>query len=565
MRIASWKSYLDHYQPFRNTLVISVAFSVVRSLFVVPIALLVRYIFDNAIPTGEITSLWMGGSAILLLHIANSGVTLWIQYVAVRAVKSVTYQLRIELIEKLYTLSRQYYSKGDGSTLHASIIQETSRLDFMGEVLITRLLPGLVGTVALSGLLIYLNARLFLILICVGPIFYLVAKWLGRLVRQRADAKHRAFEAFSRGVLFVLQRMDLTRILAAERVELERQRQHLDQLRHTARSLSWLSTAQTLLQNALVTAAIALILVLGGLSILAERMTVGELLAYYLAAGLLANSLHDVSFTIPQVISGNESLRTMSKVLAIDDTRPYAGRKRIDFRGEICLENVGFTYGDDFALHDINILTRPGSISALVGPNGAGKTTIMNIVLGFNRPQSGRLCADGVPFDELDIPHLRRQMGVVTQHSIIFPGTIWDNISYGSPDISRDQMIRAAQQATAHDFIEALPSGYHTQVGEDGLLLSGGQRQRIALARALLHDQVLLILDEPAKHLDEDGVRELMRNLKNLAHHPAVLVISHDAAIVSEAQQFYVLRYGRIVEAVETPSSASLEFDAGAA
>ena len=172
----------------------------------------------------------------------------------------------------------------------------------------------------------------------------------------------------------------------------------------------------------------------------------------------------------------------------------------------------------------------------------------MHLVLGFYRPQEGRLYADGHPFDELDMRDLRRQMGVVMQDPIIFPGTVLENIVYGCCEADMDRVVRAAQLAMAHEFVQQLPQGYDTAVGEHGMLLSGGQRQRIAVARALLRQPRLLILDEPNVHLDEAAVSRLIDNVREMANRSAILVISHDPSVLSLAQRTHVLLDGRIVD-----------------
>jgi ABC-type multidrug transport system fused ATPase/permease subunit len=196
---------------------------------------------------------------------------------------------------------------------------------------------------------------------------------------------------------------------------------------------------------------------------------------------------------------------------------------------------------------------------AIVGPNGSGKTTIVNLILGFYRPQKGTLCADGHLFSDLDIVHLRRHIGVVTQDAILFSGTILDNITYGYPDASREQVTQAARLATADEFIQQLARGYETLVGENGLLLSGGQRQRIAIARALLRQPRLLILDEPTNHLDTAAARRLMENLRSLPHKPACLMISHDVETVRKAQFVHFLQQGRIVATERQATLSSCE------
>lgn len=311
--------------------------------------------------------------------------------------------------------------------------------------------------------------------------------------------------------------------------------------------MAWLRAAYSLVQNTIVASSGVVILIVGGGAVATGFMTLGELLSFYTAVALLRAHLNTISSCIPQVIEGNESLTTLYNLLEMKDSRPYSGTKRIVFSGRITLESVCFQYKDQPVLHDINLTIHPSTTVAIVGPNGSGKTTIANLILGFYRPQKGQLCADDHPFSELDIVHLRRHIGVVTQDPIIFPGTILENITYGSTDASFQQVIRASELATAHEFIQELPQGYDTFVGESGVLLSGGQRQRIALARAFLRQPRLLILDEPTNHLDEVAVRQLMNNLKRLDNVPAALIIGHDMDITREAECVYVLQEGCVV------------------
>ena len=200
------------------------------------------------------------------------------------------------------------------------------------------------------------------------------------------------------------------------------------------------------------------------------------------------------------------------------------------------------------ALKSIDLTVEEGDFFALLGPNGAGKTTIANLILGFYRPQEGRIYMDDQPLNELDVVYLRRFIGTVRQDPIFFPGTIFENITYGNPDIDPHRVNQMADLATAHEFINQLPNGYDTFVGEDGVQLSGGERQKIAIARALLRKPRLLILDEPTIHLDDRTVHKLVNNLMSLKFEPTILLISHDINIVKEAANIYVLHEGRILE-----------------
>ena len=511
--------------------------------------MLVRYAFDKVIPDRDPGLLLLIGVTILLLYVANAAVTLWVRHRTLRLTKIAIRRLREELLGKLYTFSRTYYTRADRSKLHAGIVQDSERLDVMTYALVAQLIPAIVTSVAFGIVLTFLNWVLFLVMMGVTPLLFLASARIGGLLRDRVRTFYRSFETFSKGTLFVLQMMDLTKIQSGERFELERQAKHLEDLRLASATMAWLSAALGLFQYTAVVSAGIIILIIGGASVARGSMTLGQLLSFYVAFGLLGTYLQIIGAAVPGIIAGNQSLTTLFDILRAEDEAPYSGRKRIAFQGKVSLESVTFQYKDRPVLYDVSLTLRPGTTVAIVGPNGAGKSTIANLILGFYRPQHGELLADGHPYSGLDLADLRRQMGVVMQDPHIFAGTILENITYGDPDLSPERVAEAARMATADEFIQGLPSGYETFVGESGVLLSGGQRQRIAIARALARQPKLLILDEPTVHLDRAAVRRLMANLRRIDTPPATLIISHDMDVIRDAEIVYRLQDGRITNA----------------
>ncbi|MFC1811651.1 ABC transporter ATP-binding protein [Thermodesulfobacteriota bacterium] len=548
INIQAWQYYSRLFKGFSRLLVICIAASIGQSLLLLPIPLFVRHIFDQTIPSGDYYFLGVAGGIIFLLYFLNGGVSLWTRHVFLKTTKVAILRFRSKILRKLYTLSRTHYSEVDREKLHASLVQDTERLDIMSNALASQFIPSLMISITLAGVLLYLSWILFLVSLSAVPIFLLASKFIGKRVKRRIHDFHRTFEVFSKGALFVLQMMDLTRIQSAEKFEVKRQEENFEELRVISGQMAWLRSAYILVQTTIVAATGALVLIVGGIAVVKDVITIGNLLSFYAAAVLFRNQLYKISYSIPQIFEGNQSLATLYNFMQIQDSRPYSGNKRIDFKGTVTLENVSFQYRDTRILYQIDLTVHPNQMVALVGPNGAGKSTIVNLILGFYRPQEGGLFADGCPYDGLDVVHFRRQVGVVTQDPIIFPGTVLENITYGSPEADTAEVVRAAELAIAHDFILRLPEGYDTFVGERGILLSGGQRQRIAVARALLRRPQLLILDEPTHHLDKIGVLELMGNLKRIEQVPSVLIISHDVDILDEADQFYYLKEGRVVD-----------------
>jgi ATP-binding cassette subfamily B protein len=286
--------------------------------------------------------------------------------------------------------------------------------------------------------------------------------------------------------------------------------------------------------------------VVGGIGVAHHEMTVGQLLSFYAIVALLQAQVSTVVSLLPLVVSGEESLRRLDVILDADQPMPYAGRRRIDFSGSITLSAVTFGYGSEPLLEDVELELEAGEQVVVVGPNGAGKSTLASLILGLYRPWSGRLLADGVPYDELDMRHLRRAFGVVLQDPVIIPASAAENIAYGRPEATPADIRRAAELAGAAAFIERLPRGYDTWVGDEGSLLSGGERQRLAIARALISSPRLLILDEPTTHLDDEAIATVQANLDALPGAPGVLTITHDEAIARAAARVIYIRDGRL-------------------
>ena len=231
------------------------------------------------------------------------------------------------------------------------------------------------------------------------------------------------------------------------------------------------------------------------------------------------------------------------------DDAPRPGESEASFSREIAFDGVSFAYGTDPpVLRDVSFRVPKGAVVAIVGPSGAGKTTLVDLVPRFHDPTAGRVLVDGAPTTALSRPSLRHLMGVVSQDTVLLNDSVRANIAYGRPEASADEVEAAARAANAHDFIELLPSGYDTRLGERGTRLSGGQRQRIAIARALLRDPPILILDEATSALDAESERLVQQAIDRLMEDRTVLVIAHRLATVRHADLIVVLQDGRVVE-----------------
>ena len=517
-----------------------------QALLLLPVLLLIRHAVDAVIPQRHIGLLIQIGGAIFALRALGSLIALWLRAAHVRVLKQATLRLREDLLQRLFMLSRAAYSRLDRDTTHARIVLDTERLDEMSHAMVARLLPALFSAAVLVVLLAFLNARLLLLTLALAPLLLLSIRATGGLVKRRVFVFQRAFEMFSNGIQFVLQHMDLTLVQSFEAREAERRRADMDRLRRASERMAFVYAVHGQLQTITVTLCGVVILVAGGAAVAAGQMTLGGFLSFWVAAGLLNQHVMTIVGAIPEAIAGNESMVTLHRFAMSCEPRPYRGREVIPFSGRVRLQSVEFGYGGSPVVRDVRLDLGPGETAAIAGPNGAGKSTLLYLILGFYRPQRGELTADGVPYDRLDLVELRRRIGVVMQHPTFFAGTVRENIAYGYPEATTEEITRAARLALADDFIRALPKGYDTPIGEEGILLSGGEVQRIAIARALLRRPRLLILDEPTNHLETAAIHRLLDQLSRLEDRPGVLIISHDRDVLRHVERVHHLENGML-------------------
>jgi len=297
--------------------------------------------------------------------------------------------------------------------------------------------------------------------------------------------------------------------------------------------------------------AIAGVLWYGGMEVLAGRLSAGGLASFLFYLIFIAASVGAFTGLYSQV---QEALGATRRIFEIIDTQPdvqdrpgAAAMPRVS--GRIEFEGVEFSYDERIAvLHGINLSVEPGEVLALVGPSGAGKSTVFNLIPRFYDPTAGRVKIDGRDLREVTQRSLRDQIGIVPQETLLFGGTIRENILYGRLDATDDEITAAAHAANAHEFIMEFPDGYGTIVGERGVKLSGGQRQRIAIARAILKDPRILLLDEATSSLDSESEGLVQEALERLMKNRTTVIIAHRLSTVQVANRIAVLEAGRLVE-----------------
>jgi ABC-type multidrug transport system fused ATPase/permease subunit len=536
--------FLGYYRPRLTRLVIFALGAMAQSLLVLPVLALIRFAFDSAIPGGDVDALVAVGLGIILLRAVGSAISLLLRSHVLHTIKGTITELRRDLVSRVYQLSHRYFAGVDLAVLHTRIVQDSERVDQLSNTLFSGVVPAVAASLMLFAVLCALNWTLVLAGGLVFPLMWLLTRWSGWLVRGHVFTFQRAFEGFSKGVQFTVRQLDLTRGKGFEAEELERQQGHIGELYATGHRMAMSYAVHSQVQRTLTGIAGIIILVVGGTAVARATMTIGEFITFYVAAGMFYGYVDTLTSSIPELLAGNASLVTLHRFMTDGEPEPYRGVRHIAFDGSVELRGVSFSYGGEPVLRHVDLTVPPGSQVAIVGANGVGKSTIVQLLMGFYRPQQGQVLAAGLPFDEIDIKELRRSIGIVPQRPQFFAGTVRENIAYGSPNATQEEIDAASRMALADEVIASLPNGYDTSIGEHGVRLSGGEGQRLAIARALLGRPRMLILDEPTNHLDVQAIARLMRGLAEQRERPTLLVISHDLTVVNHADRVYRLHDG---------------------
>jgi ATP-binding cassette subfamily B protein len=406
------------------------------------------------------------------------------------------------------------------------------------------------GSLMVGAVFFALTPRIAVLALLPVPLIVYGAFWFqARLAARYASVREAAGSLNSR-LNNNLLGIATIKAYAAEDYEADHVRRASDAYRAENSSAIRFSAAITPIIRMAVLAGFAVTLLYGGMLALSGELGVGS---YSVLVYLTQRLLWPMTRLADMTDLYQRSMASVERVMNLLDTRvgiAYAGRALAPgaVRGEVRFDDVSFAYDQQPTLQHISLCIDAGSSVAFVGSTGSGKSSLVKLLLRFYEPQSGTVCIDGQPIAELALQDLRRLIGYVAQDSFLADSTVAENIAYGLPGATRDQVVAAAVAAEAHQFISALPNGYDTEVGERGQKLSGGQRQRIALARAIVRDPRILVLDEATSAVDNETEAAIQRSLEKLVVGRTSLIIAHRLSTVRRADRIHVVEGGRIVE-----------------
>ena len=463
----------------------------------------------------------------------------------------VMHDLRRALYHHIQRLSLAYHDRKSTGDLISTV---TADIDAIQDFISQALLGIVVAVLTLVGMLLvmfYIDWRFTLIALSITPFLFFVVYSYTHRIKQASRALRRKEGEVVSVVEEVLSSIRVVKAFAREDYEEERfTKQSLESVEMALRARS-LKAKLAPVVEVIIAVGTCLVLWYGVNLVMTNQMTPGSLLVFLFYLGKMYKPMKDLSKMTDTMSKAAVGYERIHEVIETEDkVRNLPGAKKAPpLKGEIQFDHVDFGYTEGYpTLKDVSLKVEPGQLAALVGPTGAGKTTIISLIGRFYDPLKGAVKIDGQDIRNYKMKSLRRQMSFVLQETLLFKATIWQNIAYGKPEASREEILRAAQLANADEFIRNLPEQYDTMVGEKGVTLSGGQRQRIAIARALIRNAPLLILDEPTSGLDAASEELVFEALGRLMEGRTAIVIAHRLATVRRADVIFVLEKGRIVE-----------------
>lgn len=505
----------------------------------------------NAVEKGEFEQRALLAVMIVVIFFMRGAGTFIGTYSLAYIARQAIHGLRADLFNKLQTLPVSYFAQGKSGQMLAKLTYNVEQVtEAVTEAVKVALREGLT-VIGLFGYMLYINWKLTLVFVAAAPFMGIVVMIASKRLRRQSRKIQESVGDITDSASEAIKGHQIVRIFGGANFEKRRFHEASDRNRRQFMKMTVTQAINTPMIQMLVALALAALMFIAMHPEVMAGMSTGGFVAFLTAAGLITKPLRlltDVNSKIQKGIAASESVFAILDAADEVDT----GTRRItSIKGRICLENLSYKYGPDLppALDNLNFCIPANTTVALVGRSGSGKSTLVSLLPRFNDGWEGKLTLDGVPIEEVTLQSLRAQIALVNQQVVLFNGTIADNIAYGAmSDASRDDILAAAEAAHVTEFLDRLPKGLDTEIGEGGVLLSGGQRQRIAIARAILKNAPILILDEATSALDTESERHIQAALDEVVKGRTTLIIAHRLSTIEKADMIVVMEHGQIVE-----------------
>lgn len=540
--------YKGHY----GRLLLSVLFYIIKSCPTWILPLITADLIDLVItqPENVMTRIIIDLVVAVVLVILNVPFhTLYVRMYS-RAIRHVEASLRGAMIRKLQQLSISFHKEMQSGKIQSKVMRDVEGVTGLGTQMFNTVLSVIINATITLVVVISSEWRVFLMFLVCVPAAVIIRRLFFKRMRENNHAFRKQIEQTSAAVFDMEELVPVTRAHALEEYETDKLTTEVTGIAERGEALDRLNGQFGATGWAAMLVFQTLCLFFTGWLALRGEITVGQVSLYQSYFGSLVGYVSSILHLLPTLSHGMESIRSIGEILSARDIEENVGKPKKDgIRGAYEFRDVHFSYDEKTpVLSGLNLTVRAGETVALVGESGAGKTTIINLVVGFNHPTAGEMLVDGEDLSALDLPSYRQYLAVVPQNTILFSGTIRENITYGMPDVTDEELWHAIRAARLESTIEQLPDGLETRVGEHGNKLSGGQRQRICIARAIIRDPRVIIFDEATSALDSVTEREIQQAIENLTADRTTFVVAHRLSTIKNADKIAVIRDGRCVE-----------------
>jgi ABC-type multidrug transport system fused ATPase/permease subunit len=517
-------------------------------LLQLPAPILTMYIVDSAVDgasTEWITKLALVFLGLILLRSALSFVS---ERATLQLKETVIQEIGANLIQHLHRLPSGFFANRHSTYLQSRVMSDSRAIEgALARTLVNVVINGLTFLVGL-GFVLYIRYQLALLLLSFLAVFAFIRYYANDRMRALSQQMQEIQASTSAAVSESFAGVRTVKVFGREEAQSGRLRDRLGTLRDIYVNTNWFAILAGLGTGTITSICAAFVLWYGARAVLAGEMTLGEVVAVLTFLSFLYTPINSL---VAANLSIHQSAAAIQRIYEFLEEVPERreGLQLDTVQGRIEARGLAFAYpGGDPVLDDVDLAIEPGTKVALVGKSGAGKSTLVNLLVRFYEHQEGELLLDGHDVRKLSLYTLRNTIGIVDQQTFLFTGTIAENIRFGRPEASSEEVREAARKAFAHDFIERLPEGYESLVGERGVRLSGGQAQRIALARMFLKDPKILILDEAVSAVDSESEAFIKRALQPLTVGRTTIIIAHRLSSLLMAEQVLLLEDGKVVE-----------------
>lgn len=538
-------------RPYWKRMAAAVLLLLISSGLGLVLPLVIRGMIDSVFVSRDYAQLNRIVGGLLLVFAVQAVVAFSRDYQLNYVGERIVANLRCRVYEQLMRQSLSFYASRSVGEVISRVTNDVTLIQTTISVNVVSLLSQAVTLAGGVAMILFLNWRLTLVMGAVIPVVSAVAAFFGKRLRNYSVVVQDRVADVTSILEETIAGIRIVKSFAREPHEVRRFTGHVDNAFAAAMARAKARTIFVPIMSFAVFGGILLVIWYGGVQVIANQMTPGTLVAFLLYAIIVAGPIGALSTIYAQLQEALGATRRVFELLEaapdIQDAPDAVALEAIS--GHVRFKDVDFAYeGNEPVLRGVNLEVQPGEVVALVGHSGAGKTTLVNLIPRFYDPVRGSIEIDGHDLRKVTLASLREQIGIVPQETLLFGGTVRENIAYGKLDATDEEIVAAAVAANAHDFIRQLPEGYDTKVGERGVKLSGGERQRLAIARAILKNPRILILDEATSSLDTESERLVQEALQRLMAGRTTFVIAHRLSTVHNADRIIVLEEGRIVE-----------------